>query len=390
MQKGDNAYGLIDNGAVVLQADHIAWVGSADDIPAEYAGFDVENLGGRLVTPALIDCHTHLVFGGNRASEFEMRLNGANYEDIARAGGGIVSTVKATRAATEDELVAFALTRLDDLIGEGVGVVEIKSGYGLTVCDEIRMLRAARRLEALRPVRIVTTWLAAHAVPPEYIGRPDAYIDEVVIRGLRQAASEGLVDAVDGFCENIAFSPDQIERVFIAAKSLGLPVKLHAEQLSDQKGALLAARYGGLSADHLEYLVEKDVKTFSASGTVAVLLPGAFYTLKETKLPPINAFRTHGVDMAVATDCNPGTSPISSILTVMNMACTQFSMTPEEALLGVTRNAAKALGLSDQYGVVAPGHKAEMAVWNADHPAELSYWMGGSPLHKFISRRPTI
>lgn len=390
MQKGENAYGLIDNGAVVLQADHIAWVGSADVVPAEYADIDVENLGGRLVTPALIDCHTHLVFGGNRASEFEMRLNGASYEDIARAGGGIVSTVKATRAATEEELTVLALSRLDDLISEGVGVVEIKSGYGLTIEDEMRMLRVARRLEVLRPIKIVTTWLAAHAVPPEYKNRPDAYIDEVAIPGLRQAASEELVDAVDGFCENIAFSPDQIERVFIAAAALGLPVKLHAEQLSDQKGALLAARYGGLSADHLEYLDEKDVGTFAASGAVAVMLPGAYYTLNEIKLPPINAFRTHGVDMAIATDCNPGSSPISSILTVMNMACTQFSMTPEEALLGVTRNAAKALGLSDQYGGIAPGHKADMAVWNADHPAELSYWVGGSPLHKFISRRPTI
>ncbi len=387
MQQGECAYGLIGNGAVFLRAGRIAWVGDADSIPAEYAGSETENLGGRLVTPALIDCHTHLVFGGNRAKEFEMRLNGASYEDIAGTGGGIISTVKATRAATDGELIELALKRIDDLISEGVGVVEIKSGYGLTIDDEIRMLRVARRLETLRPVKIVTTWLAAHAVPPEYTGRADAYIDEIAIPGLQQAAAEGLVDAVDGFCENIAFSRDQIERVFIAAKALGLPVKLHAEQLSDQKGALLAARYSGLSADHLEYLDEKDVEAFAASGAVAVLLPGAFYMLGETKLPPVSAFRTNGVDIAIATDCNPGSSPISSILTAMNMACTQFAVTPEEALLGVTRHAAKALGLSDQYGIIAPGYMAELAIWDADHPAELSYWVGGSPLHKYITRR---
>ncbi len=387
MRRDAGAYGLIDDGAMVLRGDCIAWVGSVDAIPPEYSGIEVENLRGHLVTPTLIDCHTHLVFGGNRAREFEMRLGGASYEEIARAGGGIVSTVKATRAASEDELVALALRRLDDLIGEGVGVVEIKSGYGLTIEDEIRMLRVARRLEAIRPVKIVTSWLAAHAIPPEFKDRADAYIDEIVIPGLKQAASEDLVDAVDGFCENIAFSAAQIERVFVTATKLGLPVKLHAEQLSDQKGALLAARYGALSADHLEYLDEQDVEQFSASGAVAVLLPGAFYTLKETKLPPIGALRRHGVDMAVATDCNPGSSPISSILTAMNMACTEFSMTPEEALQGVTRNGAKALGLSGEYGLLAPGFAAELAVWNVDHPADLSYWIGGSPLHKFISRK---
>ncbi len=387
MQKGAGAYGFINDGAMVLRGDRIAWVGNADAVRDEYSGIKVENLGGRLVTPALIDCHTHLVFGGNRAREFEMRLGGASYEEIARAGGGIVSTVQATRAASEDQLVVLALQRLDDLISEGVAVVEIKSGYGLTIEDEIRMLRVARRLETMRPIKIVTSWLAAHAIPPEFNGRAAAYIDEIVIPGLKQAASEGLVDAVDGFCENIAFSPAQIERIFIVAKSLGLPVKLHAEQLSDQKGALLAARYGALSADHLEYLDAQDVEQFAASGAVAVLLPGAFYTLKETKLPPIGAFRRHGVDMAIATDCNPGSSPISSVLTVLNMACTEFSMTPEEALLGVTRNGAKALGLSDQYGVLEPGFAAEVAVWDVDHPADLSYWVGGAPLHKSISRK---
>ncbi len=389
-QQDENAYGLIAGGAVLIRGNRIAWVGDADNIPSEYAGIETEDLDGRLVTPALIDCHTHLVFGGNRALEFEMRLSGASYEDIARAGGGIISTVKTTRGATDDELIELALKRLDDLISEGVGVVEIKSGYGLTIEDEIRMLRIARRLETLRPIKIVTTWLAAHAVPPEYTGRSDAYIDEVAIPGLQQAAAEGLVDAVDGFCENIAFSCDQIERLFIAAKTLSLPVKLHAEQLSDQKGALLAARFGGLSADHLEYLNENDTAAFAASGAVAVLLPGAFYTLNETKLPPVGALREHSVEMAIATDCNPGSSPISSILTAMNMACTQFALTPEEALLGVTRHAAKALGLSDQYGVIAPGYRAELAVWNVDHPAELSYWLGGSPLHNYITRRATI
>lgn len=387
MQNGGAAYGLFDDGSVVVRGDRIVWAGPTDQLPAEFSGIEAEHLGGRLITPALIDCHTHLVFGGNRASEFELRQNGASYADIARAGGGIVSTVNATRAATEGDLLASALKRLDDLISEGVSVVEIKSGYGLTIDDEMRMLRIARQLETLRPVKIVTTWLAAHAVAPEYKGRADDYIDEIVVPGLQQAAAEGLVDAVDGFCENIAFSRDQIERVFIAAKALGLPVKLHAEQLSDQQGALLAARYGGLSADHLEYLDENDMQEFAGSGMVAVLLPGAFYTLGETKLPPVSAFRTHGVGMAIATDCNPGSSPISSILTAMNMACTQFALTPEEALRGVTQHAAKALGLGGDYGVVAPGYKAELAVWNADHPAELSYWVGGSPLHKSISQR---
>ena len=387
MKAGAGAYGLIDDGAMVLRGDRIAWVGCADAVPAEFSGIETKKLGGRLVSPALIDCHTHLVFGGNRAREFEMRLGGASYEEIARAGGGIVSTVKATRAASEDQLLKLAMKRLDDLISEGVGVVEIKSGYGLTIEDELRMLRVARRLEAIRPVKIVTSWLAAHAIPPEFKDRADAYIDEIVIPGLKQAASEDLVDAVDGFCENIAFSTAQIERVFVTATKLGLPVKLHAEQLSDQKGALLAARYGGLSADHLEYLDEQDVEKFATSGTVAVLLPGAFYTLKENKLPPIEALRLHGVDIAIATDCNPGSSPISSLLTVMNMACTAFSMTPEEALLGVTRNGAKALGLSGEYGQLARGYIGEVAVWDVDHPAELSYWIGGSPLHKFISRK---
>ncbi|KCZ88845.1 imidazolonepropionase [Hyphomonas johnsonii] len=385
MKKGVPDYGLVSDAAFAVRNGRIIWAGELAHRPPETRHATAERLGGRLVTPALIDCHTHLVFGGNRAREFEQRLRGASYEEIARSGGGIVSTVTATRTATFDALVEQSLRRLDALLREGVAVVEIKSGYGLTIEDEMRMLRVARHLETLRPVKIMTTWLAAHAIPVEYAGRPDAYIDEIAVPGLGQAAAEGLVDAVDGFCENIAFTPAQIERVFKAASSLGLPVKLHAEQLSDQKGALLAARYSALSADHLEYLADTDVEAFAAAGTVAVLLPGAFYTLKETRLPPIDALRHHGVDIAIATDCNPGSSPISSILTAMNMACTEFTLTPEEALAGATRCAARALGLAGEYGEIAVGARAELAVWDAGHPSELSYWMGGSPLYKRLS-----
>lgn len=390
MSRGATPYGLIEDAGLAIQDGKIAWVGPAAARPAVYAGLPSEDLKGRLVTPALIDCHTHLVFGGNRAREFEMRLSGASYEDIARRGGGIVSTVKATRAATDDQLIASALRRLDNLLAEGVAIVEIKSGYGLSVSEEIRMLRIARKLEQLRPVKIVTTWLAAHALPPEYTDRADDYISAVVIPGLQQAHAEGLVDAVDGFCETIGFKPAQIEEVFKAATELRLPVKLHAEQLSDQKGALLVAKYSGQSADHLEFLSEDDVPEFANSGATAVLLPGAFYTLGETQLPPIEAFRAHDVDIAVATDCNPGSSPISSILTAMNLACTQFSLTPEEALAGVTRCAAKALGLSHSFGVITAGAPAELAVWNLDHPSELSYWLGSSPLSFRISQGQKI
>ncbi|WP_430404700.1 imidazolonepropionase [Hyphomonas sp.] len=385
MKWGEADYGLMPDAAFAIRDGRIAWAGKAARRPSEFQGAPTESLGGRLVTPALIDCHTHLVFAGNRAREFEQRLRGASYEEIARNGGGIASTVAATRIASFDQLVEQSLRRLDSLIGEGVAAVEIKSGYGLTIDGEMRMLRVARHLETLRPVKVRTSWLAAHAVPAGYAGRPDAYIDEVAIAGLMQAAAEGLVDSVDGFCEAIAFTPAQIERVFQTARSLGLPVRLHAEQLSDQKGALLAARYSALSADHLEYLAGADVEAFAAAGTVAVLLPGAFYTLKETRLPPIAALREHGVAIAIATDCNPGTSPISSILTAMNMACTEFSLTPEEALAGTTRCAAKALGLSGEYGEITIGARAELAVWDVEHPSELSYWVGGSPLHKRLS-----
>lgn len=384
MAQGSKNYGLIDNAAIAVSGERIIWTGKKSCLPDTFDTFASKALGGRLVTPALIDCHTHLVFGGTRAREFEKRLKGVSYEEIARQGGGILSTVKATRDASFDALVASALTRMDALIAEGVSIIEIKSGYGLTIEHEIQMLRVARHLETLRPIKVITSWLAAHALPPEYKGRADDYMQNVVIDGLKKAHIHGLVDAVDGFCETIGFSKSQIETLFIAAKALGLPVKLHAEQLSDQKGALLAADYKALSSDHLEYLAEGDVEAFAKSGTVAVLLPGAFYTLKETQLPPLKALRAHGVDIAIATDCNPGSSPISSILTIMNMACIEFSLTPEEVLAGVTRCAAKALGLPGHDGTLTAGAIANLAVWNVHHPSELSYWIGGSPLHTRI------
>ncbi|MDF1606707.1 imidazolonepropionase [Hoeflea sp. YIM 152468] len=380
---GPSAYGLVRNGAIVMQDSELAWAGPADDLPAEFRTHEPVDLEGRLVTPALIDCHTHVVHGGNRAKEFEMRLEGASYEEVARAGGGIVSTVAATRTATQDDLLAGALSRVDAMIAEGVCSLEIKSGYGLDIENELKMLRAARAVASRRKVRVRTSYLGAHAVPPEYKGRADAYIDEVCIPGLDAAHAEGLVDAVDGFCEGIAFSPDQIARVFDKARALGLPVKLHAEQLSNLGGARLAAEYGALSADHLEYANAADAAAMANSGTVAVILPGAFYTLHETAAPPIDAFRQSGVPMAVATDCNPGSSPMSSLLLAMNMACTLFRMTPEEALAGVTRHAARALGLDDA-GMIKPGLRADLAIWDIEHPAELAYRMGFNPLWKRI------
>ena len=376
-------HGLIDQGAVVLDGERIAWVGPETNLPKSHYSKEVLDLGGRLVTPGLIDCHTHIVHGGHRAREFEMRLEGATYEEIARAGGGIVSTVAATRAAPEDALVASALPRVDALISEGVTTIEVKSGYGLDLETELAMLRAARAIEETRPVRIKTSFLGAHAVPTEYAGRPDAYIDEVCLPALRAAHETGLVDAVDGFCEGIAFTPAQIARVFDCARSLGLPVKLHSEQLSNLGGTCLAASYGALSADHLEYATEEDATAMAASGTVAVILPGAFYTLRETKAPPIAAFRAKGVPMAVATDCNPGSSPMTSLLLAMNMAATMFRMTPQECFAGVTRHAARALGLNDA-GKLRPGLRADLAIWDAETPAELSYRIGFNPLWKRI------
>lgn len=376
--------GLLRGASIAVSDGRIRWVGNADALPPQYASWQRIDLGGALVTPALIDCHTHLVFGGDRSREFAMRQAGASYEELARAGGGIVSTVAATRAASDDALLTSALHRVDDLLADGVGVIEVKSGYGLTIEHEMRMLRIARQIERHRPVRICTTWLAAHALPAEYTGEPDRYIDEVAIPGLERAAAEGLVDAVDGFCENIGFTPAQIRRLFESARSLDLRVKLHAEQLSDLKGAMLAAEFDALSADHLEYLAPGDAARLAEKGVVAVLLPGAFYALKETRLPPLAALRTEGVRMAIATDCNPGSSPLTSLRLAMNMGCTLFGLTPEEALAGATRNAAAALGLADEYGIVAAGMRADLAVWRAGHPDFLSYWIGGHLLRGYI------
>jgi|AntAceMinimDraft_1070359.scaffolds.fasta_scaffold01686_3 imidazolonepropionase len=383
MDEGPASYGFDGSNTVVVVDEKIAWVGLVAERPARYDDGAAHDLGGRLVTPGLIDCHTHLVFGGNRAMEFEMRLNGASYEDVARAGGGINSTVKATREASEDDLVADALPRLDALIAEGVCTVEIKSGYGLNVDVELRMLRAARRLADLRDVTIKTTYLGAHAVPPEYAGRDDDYITDVAIPALRAAYADGSVDAVDAFCEGIAFQPAQVMRVFDVARELGLPVKIHAEQLSNLGGTAMAAGYGALSADHIEYLDEAGVRSMARAGTIAVILPGAFYTLRETQMPPIDLLRKHGVPMAVATDANPGSSPMTSPLLAMNMVSTLFRMTPQEALAGTTCHAARALGLSDR-GAIAAGQRADLAVWNAEHPAELAYRIGFNPLHKRI------
>ena len=378
------SYGLIENGAVVISANRIKWVGAEKELPDEFAGLQGKNLEGRLVTPALIDCHTHLVYGGSRATEFELRLKGASYEEISRSGGGILSTVKATRTATEEELFTQSLPRFDALLAEGVGTVEIKSGYGLDLETEIKMLRVARKLGKERSVRVKTSFLGAHAIPPEFSGKADAYIDFVCEEVLPVVHYENLADAVDGFCENIAFSPKQISRVFERAKSFGLPVKLHAEQLSNLGGATLAAKYGALSADHLEFLDQTGVEVMAESGTVAVLLPGAFYTLRETQLPPLDSLRKAEVRIAIATDCNPGSSPLTSILLCMNMSCTLFRMTPEEALCGVTIVAAQALGIGDEVGTIEVGKKAELAVWNLDQPAELAYRAGFNPLEEMV------
>jgi imidazolonepropionase len=385
LDEADGGLGIIDKGAVLVRDGRIAWVGEESLLPQGLdAGVEVVNLGGRWVTPALIDCHTHIVYGGNRAREFEMRLEGATYEDIARAGGGIVSSVNATRALDVDGLVAVSLARLDTLLAEGVTTIEIKSGYGLSIEAELNMLRAARAIESVRPVRVVTTFLGAHATPAEYKGRNGDYITDVVLPALRHAHAEGLVDAVDGFCEGIAFQPDEIARVFDLAKSLGLPVKLHAEQLSNLGGAKLAASYGALSADHLEYLDADGAKAMAGAGSVAVLLPGAFYALNEKQKPPVKALREAGVRIAIATDSNPGTSPLTSLLLTMNMSATLFGLTVGECIAGATREAAHALGLQSQTGTIAPGKSADLAIWDIDSPAELVYRIGFNPLHARI------
>ncbi|WP_152048954.1 imidazolonepropionase [Aureimonas psammosilenae] len=385
MATGAGPLGIVENGALVVREGRIAYAGPAAALPASFHAVLPEWDGeGRWVTPAPVDCHTHLVHGGNRAREFEMRLEGASYEEIARAGGGIVSSVAATRTLDVDGLVQAALPRLDALLDEGVSTVEVKSGYGLDVETELNMLRAARALERARPVRVVTSWLAAHALPAEYRERREAYLDEVVLAGLERAHAEGLVDAVDGFCEGIAFSPVEIARVFDRAKALGVPVKLHAEQLSDLGGAGLAASYGALSADHLEYLSLEGITAMRESGTVAVLLPGAFYALRETRKPPVEALRIAGVPMALATDCNPGTSPLTSLLLTMNMGATLFGMTVAECLAGTTREAARALGLLTETGTLEAGKSADLAIWTIESPAELVYRIGFNPLHARI------
>jgi imidazolonepropionase len=369
-----DGYGIIEDGAVAVREGRIAWVGPRAEAPQAPITHDC---GGLWLTPGLVDCHTHIVYAGNRSDEWEARLNGATYEDIARAGGGIMSTVRATRAASEDALLQASLPRIRALLAEGVTTLEIKSGYGLDPESEAKMLRVARRVGELLPVTIRTTFLGAHALPPEYAGRADDYIDMLCSEMLPALAAQGLVDAVDAFCERIGFSHDQTARVFDVARRLGLPVKLHAEQLSDQGGAALVAQYGGLSADHLEWLSEEGVAAMARAGTVAVLLPGAYYFLRETRMPPLALLRDAGVPLAVATDCNPGTSPMTSLLLAMNMACTLWRLTPLEALQGVTVNAARALGLSDR-GTLEAGKRADFALWDIARPADLAYAIGAN------------
>ncbi len=372
-------YAFIHDGVVVVDGERIRWAGSRSEIPREWKHGEPVDCSGRLVTPGLIDCHSHVVHAGNRAGEFEQRLEGASYAEIARSGGGIMSTVEATRAADAGQLFDESLPRLQRIIAEGVTTIEIKSGYGLDTDNETKMLAVARRLADAAGVRVRTTFLGAHALPGEFVGRADDYIDAVANEMLPVLHRSGLVDAVDAFCEGIAFSPEQVSRVFDAAAELGLPVKCHAEQLSDLGGAAMAAKRGALSVDHLEFLNQQDVATLAKHGTVAVLLPGAFYFLRETRVPPVAALRHHAVPIAIATDCNPGSSPVTSLLLMMNMACTLFRLTPAEALAGTTINAAHALGLGDEFGSIEPGKIADLNVWDVDHPAELSCNIGLNP-----------
>lgn len=372
----NGSYSIIEDAAIVTNAGLIEWIGPKAELP----GVDAErvvDLGGAWVTPGLIDCHTHTVFGGNRSGEFEQRLQGVSYAEIAAQGGGIASTVRATRAASEDALLASARQRVQALLRDGVTTLEIKSGYGLDLANERKMLRVARRIAEELPVTVRATCLAAHALPPEYAGRADDYITHICDEMLPALAAEGLVDAVDAFCEHLAFSPAQVERVFIKARELGLPVKLHAEQLSSLHGSSLAARYQALSADHLEFMTEEDAIAMAQAGTVAVLLPGAFYFLRETQLPPMDALRRHGVKIALSSDLNPGTSPVLSLRLMLNMGCTLFRMTPEEALAGVTVHAATALGLGESHGSLEAGKVADFVAWQIDRPADLAYWLGG-------------
>ena len=381
MAESGTAYGAVEDGALLVRDGRMVWAGARGDLPAHEAA-TIDRLDGRWVTPGLVDCHTHLVFGGDRSGEFEQRLGGATYEEIARAGGGIVSSVAATRAASEDALYASAVARLAGLKATGVTTVEIKSGYGLDQDSELKMLRVARRIGREAGVRVRTSYLGLHAVPPEWKTDRGRYVDLAVDDILPAAHAEGLVDAVDAYCEPIAFSTEEVARLFDRAKALGLPVRLHADQLSDGGGAALAARYGALSADHVEHTNEAGVQAMAAAGVVAVLLPGAWLMLRETVLPPIDPFRRHGVAMAVATDCNPGTSPVASMTAAINLACVQFRLTPEEALAGATRIAARALGLEAGIGTLEAGKAADLAVWDIERPAELAYWLGKPLLAK--------
>ncbi|MES1157422.1 MAG: imidazolonepropionase [Alphaproteobacteria bacterium] len=387
MAKGPTPYGAIRDGAIATKDGRIVWIGKREDLSAapEDLAQTQHDLGGAWITPGLIDCHTHLVFAGDRAREFEMRLLGASYEEIARAGGGIASTVSSTRAETKASLAKIAEARLIEMMDVGgVTTIEIKSGYGLTLDAERCMLQAARELQETNCIRVRTSFLGLHALPPEFSENRRGYIDHVCDQMLPTLAAEGLVDAVDAYCDTIGFAPAETDRLFASAKALGLPVKLHAEQLSNQHGAALAAQYEALSADHLEWLDEEGIAEMAVAGTIAVLLPGAFYVLRESRLPPIEALRAAGVPMAVATDCNPGTSPLVSPLLAMNMACTLFRLTPEEALAGMTRNAARALGLQSEIGTLEVGKAADLAIWNVREPAELSYWMGANLLRKRV------
>ncbi len=381
-------YGLIVNGAIAVAGEKICWIGKSDDIPREQRSRCPQQIDceGQLLTPGLIDCHTHLVYGGDRVNEFEMRLNGASYTDISNAGGGIVATVKATRESTQEALLISAKARAESFLKEGVTTLEIKSGYGLDLENEVKMLRVAHCLADELPVDVVTTFLGAHTTPQEFAGADDDYIDYLCDEVLPAVMAEKLVDNVDAFCEHIAFSSDQVERVFNAAKHHGLPIKLHAEQLSDQKGARMAAKMGALSVDHIEYLEPNDVVTLKTHGTIAVLLPGAFYFLSETKLPPIDALREHEVPIAIASDSNPGSSPVSSLLLMMNMACAFFKLTPEESLAGVTVNAARALGVDCDVGTLEVGKIANLVLWNLSNPAELSYRIGHNPCQQVMYR----
>lgn len=391
LNPAQSGLGIIEKGAIVTENGRITYAGPEGELPVSMIErAEITDLEGRWVTPGLVDCHTHIVYGGNRAREFEMRLEGATYEEIARAGGGIVSSVKATNALSVDGLVQASIRRLDTLLSEGVTTIEIKSGYGLTSDGELKMLEAARALGTIRPVRVKTSYLGAHATPAHYKGRNGDYISEVVLPTLDEAHERGLADAVDGFCEGIAFSTEEIARVFDRAKALGLPVKLHAEQLSNLGGTKLAAGYGALSADHLEYLDDEGIAAMAAAGTVAVLLPGAFYAINEKQKPPVKALRAAGVPIAIATDCNPGTSPLTSLLLTMNMSATLFGLTVEECIAGATREGARALGLLGETGTLETGKAADMAVWDIESPAELVYRIGFNPLHARIYKGERI